>query len=97
MALIKKKTAEWNGQLDDMDNLDVVTFSDTTEVTFGDLEDEVIQSYVSTGEPMDKAGSYGIQALGSSLVKSLNGDYFNVEGFPVYKFAVELRKFLQTK
>jgi septum formation protein len=59
------------------------------------MEDDVIRGYVETGEPLDKAGGYGIQALGSSLVKSINGDFFNVEGFPAHRFAVELRKFLK--
>lgn len=43
---------------------------------------------------MDKAGGYGIQALGGSLVSSISGDYFNVMGFPVHRFSVELTKLL---
>jgi septum formation protein len=58
------------------------------------LADDVIRAYVDSGEPLDKAGGYGIQALGSSLVKSINGDFYNVEGFPAHRFAVELRKFI---
>ncbi len=54
-----------------------------TDVKFYELSDEQIQSYVNTGEPMDKAGAYGIQEYGSLLVEGISGDYFNVVGLPV--------------
>ncbi len=63
-----------------------------TEVTFGDLTTEKIDAYIKTGEPMDKAGSYGIQGLGSLFVKEIKGDYFNVVGFPVFEIAQVLEK-----
>ncbi|XP_078578628.1 putative bifunctional dTTP/UTP pyrophosphatase/methyltransferase protein [Branchiostoma floridae x Branchiostoma japonicum] len=69
---------------------DMVQFHESTEVCFGDLTDEMLKAYVATGEPMDKAGGYGIQAIGSSLVQGIHGDYFNVEGFPVYHFCKKL-------
>lgn len=56
---------------------------------------QVIRGYIATGEPMDKAGGYGIQALGSTLVADIKGDYFNVMGFPVNKFCKELSTFLR--
>ena len=61
-----------------------------TEVKFRELTDDTIKAYVKTGEPMDKAGSYGIQAVGALLVESINGDYFNVVGFPVSEIADKL-------
>lgn len=58
-----------------------------TEVTFKALNDEKIQSYINSGEPMDKAGAYGIQGLGSMLIDGISGDYFNVVGLPVSALA----------
>lgn len=54
-----------------------------TEVTFKNLTDDEIMSYIKTNEPMDKAGAYGIQGLGSLLVSKISGDYLNVVGLPV--------------
>ena len=53
----------------------------TTEVTFRELTDEEIRAYVATGEPMDKAGAYGIQGKGGSLVAGYNGEFDTVVGF----------------
>ncbi len=54
-----------------------------TDVYFKDLSDEEIESYILTKEPLDKAGAYGIQGLGSKFVKRIDGDYFSVVGLPV--------------
>lgn len=62
-----------------------VTQHEMTTVTFRELEPEEISNYIATGEPMDKAGSYGIQGLGALLVSGIDGDYFNVMGLPVYR------------
>lgn len=75
-------------------DLTMRTFSETTDVTFGSIDDEIIRAYVETGEPMNKAGAYGIQALGATLVKKVNGDYFNVVGFPIHHFCTEFRSLL---
>lgn len=58
-----------------------------TDVTFGPLTSERIARYVATGEPMDKAGAYGIQGLGAVLVRGIRGCYFNVVGLPLYTVA----------
>lgn len=63
-----------------------------TKVYFRNLSDEQIQSYVESGEPMDKAGAYGIQGLGSVLVEKIDGDYFNVVGLPATKLSEILKK-----
>eukprot|EP01097_Dermamoeba_algensis_P008080 TRINITY_DN524_c0_g1_i1.p2 TRINITY_DN524_c0_g1~~TRINITY_DN524_c0_g1_i1.p2 ORF type:complete len:107 (+),score=13.51 TRINITY_DN524_c0_g1_i1:352-672(+) len=57
-----------------------------TDVTFCELDDETIRSYVDTREPLDKAGAYGIQGLASLFVSSISGQYFNVVGFPTHTF-----------
>lgn len=62
-----------------------------TEVKFVNLTERQIEKYVSSGEPMDKAGAYGIQDLGAMLVEKINGDYFNVVGLPVSRLARILR------
>ncbi len=67
-------------------------FYEKTEVTFWELSDLEISSYVRSGEPLDKAGAYGIQELGSMLVKKINGDYFAVVGLPVSRTVRELKK-----
>ncbi len=58
------------------------TIASETEVRFRGLSDAEVAAYVATGEGRDKAGAYGIQGLGSGLVTSLSGDYFNVVGLP---------------
>ena len=63
-----------------------VTFSNCTRVTFYRLSEEDIRDYVASGEPMDKAGSYGIQGLGVRFVERIKGDYNNVVGFPLAHF-----------
>ncbi len=68
-------------------------FYECTKVTFWPLEDELIAEYVASKDPMDKAGSYGIQGKGCVLVKGIEGDYFNVVGFPVSRFCREMTVF----
>lgn len=58
-------------------------FCDATRVTFMDLSDEEIWRYIKTGDPMDKAGAYGVQGAGCVLVKRVDGCYFTVIGLPM--------------
>lgn len=68
-----------------------ISFAEETSVEFYPLTDEEISRYVSTGDPMDKAGAYGIQGRGALLVKSIRGDYYNVMGLPVGRIYRELK------
>lgn len=70
------------------------SFVCSTEVEFFPLSDHDINEYLDTGESFDKAGAYGIQGYGSTLVKEIRGDYFNVVGFPIAQFKRQLRDFL---
>jgi septum formation protein len=63
-----------------------------TFVTFRKLQAREIESYIASGEPMDKAGAYGIQGCGALLVKEIKGCYFNVVGLPIVRLAFLLRK-----
>lgn len=56
-----------------------------TDVKIRAVTDEEIRAYIATGEPMDKAGAYGIQGMGGRLVERITGDYFNVVGLPIDK------------
>lgn len=56
-------------------------------VQFGELSQAEITEYIASGEPMDKAGAYGIQGLGSQFIRSIKGCYFNVMGFPIHRFS----------
>jgi septum formation protein len=67
-------------------------FYEKTDVTFWELSDEEIDTYIKSGEPFDKAGGYGIQGFGSMLVREISGDYYTVVGLPVLKLIRELRK-----
>jgi septum formation protein len=68
------------------------SFSERTKVTFSSLSESEINFYIAGGSPMDKAGAYGIQDdFGALFVKSIEGDYYNVVGFPLNAFYRNLR------
>lgn len=69
------------------------TESETTEVSFRPASRAELLAYIATGEPMDKAGAYGIQEKGALLVEGIRGDYFNVMGLPVLRLSRMLGRF----
>ena len=71
----------------------VLTESETTEVYFRPASEAELLAYIATGEPMDKAGSYGVQGKGALLVEKLHGDFFNVMGLPVLRLSRMLAQF----
>ena len=70
------------------------TFHEATKVRFYPMTREEIQAYVATGEPLDKAGAYGIQGVFARYVERLEGDYSNVVGLPVGRLYQELKQWL---
>ena len=69
------------------------TFYCCTDVKFRNLTEKEINDYVKSGEPMDKAGAYGIQGLGKLLVEKIDGDYYTVVGLPVAAVYEHLKKY----
>lgn len=69
-----------------------ISCTEETEVFFRSLSPEEIRNYIATGEPMDKAGSYGIQGYGGLFVEKIYGDYYNVVGLPVCRLSQILKE-----
>ncbi|REB07178.1 septum formation protein Maf [Sporosarcina sp. BI001-red] len=69
----------------------VTSFTSSTEVTFRTLDHALIQAYATSGDPLDKAGGYGIQTAGGLLVAEITGDYENVVGLPIAELADAMR------
>jgi septum formation protein len=74
-VVITAVAARWQGRL--------LSATEEVGVTFRALSDEDIRAYIATGEPMDKAGAYGIQGFGATIVERVDGDYFAVMGLPL--------------
>ena len=69
----------------------ILTRHEATQVRFRPLTEEEIAAYVATGEPMDKAGAYGIQGFGMRYIRDISGDYYTVMGLP----GARVRRFLR--
>lgn len=76
------------------DGKEEISFSEKTEVEFFPLTDDEIYAYIATGDCFDKAGGYGIQTGGCTLIKRINGDYYNVVGLPIAQTARKLKTLL---
>jgi septum formation protein len=70
-----------------------LTEHESTKVKMKELSDAEITAYINTGEPMDKAGAYAIQGMGSLFVEGIEGDYFNVVGLPLFRLRRMLERF----
>ena len=75
----------------------IASDAEKTSVHFKNLTDSMINNYIKTGECMDKAGAYGIQGIGSLLVKKIDGDYFNVVGLPISMLSDMLKENMNTE
>ena len=69
-----------------------VTFTEVTDIHFRELSEKEIAGYVASGEPMDKAGSYGIQGGAALFCERMVGDYYNVMGLPVCRLGQVLKE-----
>ena len=81
VTMLRKEKEEWKE----------ISFSECTDVTFYPVSDEEIHTYIESGEPMDKAGSYGIQGGFGIYVKEIHGEYTNVVGLPVGRLFYEMK------
>ena len=72
-------------------DFDVISFHEKTDVEFSEMSDEEIDAYIATGDPMDKAGAYGVQSYAAPYVKGMRGDYYNVMGLPACRLYHELK------
>ena len=68
------------------------SFAEGTKVNVAPMTETEIETYISTDEPYDKAGAYGIQGLFGKFIEGIEGDYFNVVGLPVHRLYEELKK-----
>ena len=77
---------------DEADALRMLTRAQSTQVWFRSASTEELKAYIRSGEPMDKAGAYGVQGLGALLVERIDGDFFNVMGLPVCRLGKMLNE-----
>jgi septum formation protein len=97
-SMLKSLQGKWHSVITgltviDSRNFKHVSGSEKTRVKFRKLSDDEITSYIKTGEPMDKAGSYGIQGKGALLAEKIEGCYFNVVGLPLARLSLMLKEF----
>ncbi|MCR4846606.1 MAG: Maf family protein [Eubacterium sp.] len=84
------KILQYNEYTEGLIETDSFSFYSETKVNMYPFNEYEALDYIATGEPMDKAGAYGIQGIGERLVESISGDYNNVVGFPLSRFMKEL-------
>ena len=72
---------------------EIITHTEVTRIHFRELHPDEIRAYIASGDPMDKAGSYGIQGKAALFASGIEGDYFNVMGLPLHLVGQMLREF----
>lgn len=95
--LRKRRTRETFFRFAEYYRTECRTFFEKTDVTFEPMSAEEIAAYIATGDPMDKAGAYGIQGICARHIRQICGDYNNVVGLPTAAVYRELKKFLSEK
>ena len=95
--MLKSFSGKWQEVYSGVSVIDCATRKEiidceVTRVKFRSMEDEEIKRYVATGEPMGKAGAYGIQGLASIFIERVDGCYFNIMGFPIHNVYKNLKK-----
>ncbi|HEX3028347.1 MAG TPA: Maf family protein [Clostridia bacterium] len=96
--MLKSLQGEWHEVITGLSVIECtsmknITCCEITRVKMRAMTDRLIKAYIDTGEPMDKAGAYGIQGFGALLVEKIEGCYFNVVGLPLQKLSVVLEEF----
>lgn len=76
---------------------DSFSFVDESQVTFENIDDSLMNNYLSTGDSLDKAGAYGIQGPSLTFISRVQGSYSNVVGFPLSRFIIETKDFISAK
>ena len=92
LRALSGRTSEVHSGIALLYNGKMLSASECTTVHFAEIPENDICRYVDSGEPMDKAGAYAIQGLASLWITGIDGDYYNVVGFPVHRFETLLRE-----
>jgi septum formation protein len=97
-TMLKNLQGDWHDVITgitiiDSGSMKYIKCFEKTHVKMKELNDNVIKSYLRTGECMDKAGAYGIQGIGATMIEKIEGCYFNVVGLPLAKLCLALGKF----
>ena len=92
LRLLSGKTHEVYTGVTVMKGENVISEYEVSEVTFRSLSEREIEAYVNSGDPMDKAGAYGIQGKAALFVRKIQGDYYNIMGLPLCRLGEMLKK-----
>ena len=91
LKILSGKTHEVMTGVSIMSDNKEISFCEITKVTFYEMTEQEIKEYISTGDPLDKAGAYGIQGIFAKYVKEIVGDYYNVVGLPIARIYQKIK------